>query len=118
MRPGRHAMPLRAEAVLGVLLACVIGVLLCIAIVSWLLCSQGPGTALCTLAAPALPVRGALRRLWLRWLMWCNARRMAETQRQIAQYRRLRADDELRLAHLDAQLRQQQSRQLMLASEQ
>lgn len=118
MRPGRHSMPLSVETVLGVLLACVIGVVLCIAMVSWLLCSQSAGTALCTLAAPALPVRGALRRLWLRWLMWCNTRRMAETERQIAQYKRLLADDRLRLTQLRNQLAAQQVRRLVLASEQ
>lgn len=114
----RGSRPLRVDVALGIILACAMGAVLCIALVSWLLCSQSAGTALCTLAAPALPVRGALRRLWLRWLMWCNTRRMAETERQIAQYRLLIADDQLRLLELRSRLATQQTRQLVLASEQ
>jgi hypothetical protein len=70
---------------------------------------------------PALPLQGPLRRLrhlWLRWQMWLNTRRMAETERQIAQYRRLLADDRLKLECLRNQLSAQQSRQLVLGSEQ
>jgi hypothetical protein len=128
MMPGRHRHhghhsqpPLSAETALGVILACAIGALLCIALVSWMLCSQSADTAACSLLVPALPLHGALRRLrhlWLRWLMWLNTRRMAETERQIAQYRRLLADDRLKLECLRNQLSAQQSRQLVLGSEQ
>jgi hypothetical protein len=130
MMPGRHhhsphghhgQRPLSAETALSVILACVIAVLLCIAAVSWMLCSQSTDTAACSLLVPALPLHGALRRLRqlrLRWLMWLNTRRMAETERQIAQYRLLLADDRLKLDCLRDQLSAQQTRQLVLASEQ
>lgn len=122
MMPGRQHHhghpPLRTETALGVLLACVIGALLAIAMVSWMLCSQSTDAALCTLAVPALPVRNALRRWWLQWLMWRNTRRMRETQRQIDQYRRLLAHDKLEVLALEARMARQQAQQLALASEQ
>ena len=125
MMPGRHPYltsgqrPLSAQTALSVILACVIGVLLCIALVSWLLCSQSADTAACSLAAPALPLHGPRRRLRAalrRWRLWLVARQVAETERQIGQYKRLMWDDALALEELRARLAQQQRRQLHIAS--
>ena len=117
MRPGRHTQPLSAQTALGILLACVIGVLLAIASVSWLLCSQSADQALCMLAAPLLPVRGRARHAWRRLRRWWLCRQVMETQRQIAQYKRLMWDDALKLEELRHRLAEQQREQLRLATE-
>lgn len=115
--PTSHRLPLRAEAVLGVLLACVIGALLAIAAVSWMLCSQSTDQALCMLAAPLLPVRGRVRHAWRQLRRWWLCRQVIETQRQISQYKRLMWDDALRLEQLRNRLAEQQREQLRLATD-
>lgn len=116
--------PLSAQTAVSVILFCALAALACIAALAWVLLqypdapAAAPLATSCALVVPALPARNPLRRWWLRWLMWCNTMRMAETERQIAQYRRLLADDKLKLDSLRDQLSAQQTRQLMLASEQ
>lgn len=111
--------PLPAGTALAIILACGIGLAFCWALVGWMLCSQAAEVAACTLAAPALPLQGRLRRLralGLRLRRWWLARQVEETQRQISQYKRLMWDDALKLEDLRNQLAEQQRQQLRLAS--
>lgn len=110
--------PLSAQAALSAIVVCTVLIVACIAAVSWVLLQHAAPATACALLVPALPVRGPLRRLWLQWRMWCNALRMAETERQIWQYRRLLVHDREHLEQLRERLSAQQSHQLALASEQ
>lgn len=114
----RPAAPCRpTHPVISYLFVGVLAVLATLGLVHWLVsCWQAGPEAMCSLLVPALPLRTPLRRGWQRWRMWCNTRRMAETERQISQYRRLLADDRLKLESLRDMLADQQRLQLLLAS--
>ena len=115
MSPRRNNM----NPVASIILACTLGVLFALAIAHWMAsCWDAGPAAMCTLAAPALPLPRGLRQLWLRWRMWLNDKHMAETERQISLYLRLLDDDRVHLLELRTRLARQQTRQLVLASEQ
>lgn len=109
--------PLSAQTAVAVILFGVIAVIACIAAAAWVLFDHPAAVSTCTLIAPALPVQTPARRLWRRWRLWLNRRRMAETELQIAQYQRLLVADSVRLEQLRDQLAGQQRLQLDLASQ-
>lgn len=99
------------------LLAVLIAIFLSLAVIHWITsCWEAGPEAMCTLLAPALPVRGGLRGLWRRICLWRADVRMRETERQIAQYTRLLLDDSVHLGHLRDSLAAQQRAQLQRLS--
>lgn len=112
MSPRRNVNP-----VASFLLACVLGVLAALAIAHWMAsCWEAGAAAMCTLLAPALPVRGRARTWWRRAVLWWHQQQIDETERNIAQYRRLLLDDSLHLEQLRQRLGEQQLAQLQRLS--
>lgn len=110
-------MSRRTNPIASGVLAFVLGVLSALALAHWFAsCWDAGAVAMCTLLAPALPVRGRARTWWRRAVLWWHQQQMDETERNIAQYRRLLLDDSLHLEQLRQRLGEQQRAQLQRLS--
>ena len=108
--------PTTTQVLAAYLLAVLIAIFLSLAVIHWMAsCWEAGPEAMCMLLAPALPVRG-LRGLWRRLCLWRADLRMRETERQIAQYKRLLLDDSVHLGKLRDSLAAQQRAQLQRLS--